>query len=71
MRGVDEGNERRTTYTEKEEGGRERERERERGDDRANVPVRACCSGRSAPSPNAGSLPLLLMIIKLVCVWCN
>ena len=26
-------------------------------------------SGRSAPSPNAGSLPLLLMIIKLVCVW--
>jgi hypothetical protein len=37
MRGVDEGNERRTTYTEKEEGGREREKER--GDDRANVPV--------------------------------
>ncbi len=25
-------------------------------------------SGRSAPSPNAGSLPLLLMIMKLVCV---
>ena len=41
----------------------------EKGDDRANVPVRACCSGRSAPSPNAGSLPLLLMIIKLVCVF--
>ena len=33
MRGVDEGNERRTTYTEKEE------RERERDDDKANVPV--------------------------------
>ncbi len=26
-------------------------------------------AGRSAPSPNAGSLPLLLMIIKLVCVF--
>ncbi len=25
--------------------------------------------GRSAPSPSAGSLPLLLMIIKLVCVY--
>ncbi len=32
------------------------------------MPVRACCFGRSAPSPNAGSLSLLLMIIKLVCV---
>jgi hypothetical protein len=27
-----------------------------------------CCSGRLAPSPDAGSLPLLLMIMKLVCV---
>jgi hypothetical protein len=27
-----------------------------------------CYSGRLAPSPDAGSLPLLLMIMKLVCV---
>ena len=27
-----------------------------------------CCSGRLAPSPDAGSLPVLLMIMKLVCV---
>ncbi len=28
-----------------------------------------CYSGCLAPSPDAGSLPLLLMIMKLVCVW--
>ncbi len=52
MRGVDEGNEWRTTYIDKEEGGREIEREM----------MIERMFGRS------GSLPLLLMIIKLVCV---
>ncbi len=50
------------------------EREKERRSEYSNVPVpeqirtRVCCSGRLAPSPDAGSLPLLLMIMKLVCV---
>ena len=53
-------------------------REKERGNEgmregaKSNVPEQTCtrisCSGRLAPSPDAGSLPLLLMIIKLVCV---
>jgi len=47
MRGVDEGNERRTTYTEKEEGGRERERERER--ERKVTIERMCLYVHAAP----------------------
>ena len=65
---------------ERGEGGRrerERERERERKREREKeqkamgLCKRAktrCYSGRLAPSPDAGSLPLLLMIMKLVCV---
>ena len=55
-------------------GERERERERESKKERIAMSLceRAkslCCSGRLAPSPDAGSLPLLLMIMKLVCVY--
>ena len=54
-------------------GERKRERERESKKERIAMSLceRAkslCCSGRLAPSPDAGSLPLLLMIMKLVCV---
>ncbi len=52
MREVDEGNEWRKTYTEKEEGGREGERD----DDRANVPVSVCAAlgaQRLAPTQEA------------------
>ena len=55
-------------------GEREREREREREKEQKAMGLckRAktrCYSGRLAPSPDAGSLPLLLMKIKLVCVY--
>ncbi len=53
-------------------GERKREKERESKKERIAMSLceRAkslCCSGRLAPSPDAGSLPLLLMIMKLVC----
>ena len=55
--------------------GREKERERERESKKERIAMSLCerakslcCSGRLAPSPDAGSLPLLLMIMKLVCV---
>jgi len=54
--------------------GREREREREKEQIAMDLCKRAktlCYSGRLAPSPDAGSLPLLLMIMKLVCVQCH
>jgi hypothetical protein len=55
-------------------GERKRERERESKKELKAMSLckRAkslCCSGRLAPSPDAGSLPLLLMIMKLVCVY--
>ncbi len=55
-------------------GEREREREREKELIASGLCKRAktlCCSGRLAASPDAGSLPLLLMIMKLVCVSQN
>ena len=56
---------------ERDEGERERERESKKERIAMSLCERAkslCCSGRLAPSPDAGSLPLLLMIMKLVCV---